>query len=98
MQKHIAIVEDQPAIRENYIDAFTRHGYRVSGYSNRSQALTAFTHTLPDLIIIDINLGTEVEGVGVPFWRIGATASRNLQTTPLFRVPIINICKYRPPR
>jgi len=62
MQKHIAIVEDQPAIRENYVDAFTRHGYRVSGYTNRAQALTAFTHTLPDLVIIDINLGSEVEG------------------------------------
>ena len=62
MQKHIAIVEDQPAIRENYVDAFTRQGYRVSGFSNRQQALTAFTHTLPDLVIIDINLGSEVEG------------------------------------
>lgn len=62
MQKHIAIVEDQPAIRENYVDAFTRHGYRVSGFSNRAQALTAFTHKLPDLVIIDINLGSEVEG------------------------------------
>ena len=62
MQKHIAIVEDQPAIRENYVDAFTRHGYRVSGFSNRSQALAAFTHKLPDLVIIDINLGAEVEG------------------------------------
>lgn len=62
MQKHIAIVEDQPAIRENYVDAFTRHGYRVSGFSNRGQALAAFTHKLPDLVIIDINLGVEVEG------------------------------------
>lgn len=62
MHKHIAIVEDQPAIRENYVDAFTRHGYRVSGFSNRAQALTAFTHKLPDLVIIDINLGAEVEG------------------------------------
>lgn len=62
MHKHIAIVEDEPAIRENYVDAFTRHGYRVSGYSNRAQALAAFTHALPDLLIIDINLGSEVEG------------------------------------
>ena len=30
MSQHIAIVEDEPAIRENYADAFRRAGYRVS--------------------------------------------------------------------
>ncbi|HMB73707.1 MAG TPA: response regulator, partial [Gammaproteobacteria bacterium] len=39
-----------------------RHGYRVSGYPGRVEALEAFEARLPDLVIIDINLGNEAEG------------------------------------
>ncbi len=62
MGHHIAIVEDEPAIRENYADAFRRQGYRVSGYANRPTALEAFEARLPDLVIIDVTLGDEPEG------------------------------------
>lgn len=62
MKRHIAIVEDEPAIRENYADAFRRQGYRVSGYESRAQALEAFEGRLPDLVVIDISLGEEPEG------------------------------------
>lgn len=61
-QRHVAIVEDDRAIRDNYAAALARHGYRVSGYASRSTALEAFAARLPDLVIIDINLGTEAEG------------------------------------
>ncbi len=60
--KLIAIVEDEPAIRENYAAAFRKQGYAVKGYSNRQDALTAFRQRLPDLVIIDVNLGEEIEG------------------------------------
>ena len=60
--RHVAIVEDEQAIRENYSAALARQGYRVSGYSDRSAALAAFAARLPDLVIIDINLGSEAEG------------------------------------
>jgi two-component system, OmpR family, response regulator len=59
---HIAIVEDEPAIRENYADAFRRAGYRVSGFATRREALDAFQSRLPDLVIIDVSLGSEPEG------------------------------------
>jgi two-component system OmpR family response regulator len=62
MGYRIAIVEDEPTIRENYADALRRQGYRVSGFGDRSAALEAFDTRLPDLVIIDITLGTEPEG------------------------------------
>ncbi len=58
----VAVVEDEVAIRDNYAAALRRQGYRVAGYSTRKQALAAFEARLPDLVIIDINLGDEIEG------------------------------------
>jgi two-component system OmpR family response regulator len=58
----VAVVEDEPAIRENYAAGLRRHGYRVAAYADRPAALAAFEAGLPDLVIIDINLGREVEG------------------------------------
>ncbi|HTY49361.1 MAG TPA: proteobacterial dedicated sortase system response regulator [Steroidobacteraceae bacterium] len=60
--KLIAIVEDEPAIRDNYAAAFTREGYGVRTYGNRRQAMAAFTARLPDLAVIDISLEDEPEG------------------------------------
>jgi two-component system OmpR family response regulator len=60
--RHVAIVEDETAIRDNYAAALGRNGYRVSGFGSRAAALEAFGARLPDLVIIDINLGSEAEG------------------------------------
>jgi two-component system OmpR family response regulator len=60
--KLVAVIEDELAIRDNYLAALRRQGYRVAGYANRKDALAAFDSRLPDLVIIDINLGNEVEG------------------------------------
>ena len=62
MARHIAIVEDEAAIRHNYEDALRRYGYQVSGYGDRETALTALRRRLPDLVIIDVGLGDDVEG------------------------------------
>ena len=62
MSRHIAIVEDEAAIRENYADAFRREGYRVSTHAARRAALEAFAARLPDLVLIDVSLGDEPEG------------------------------------
>jgi len=62
MKKHIAIVEDEPALRENYAAALSRHGYSVKTYGNRKTAMQAFQIHLPDLAIIDISLEDEAEG------------------------------------
>jgi len=60
--KLVVVVEDEAAIRDNYLAGLRRQGYRVAGYANRKDALAAFENRLPDLVIIDVNLGTEVEG------------------------------------
>lgn len=60
--KKIVIVEDEAAIRENYIDVLKKHGYNVQGYDNRPDAQAAFEQNLPDLAIIDIGLQDEIDG------------------------------------
>ncbi|MCP3663000.1 MAG: proteobacterial dedicated sortase system response regulator [Gammaproteobacteria bacterium] len=62
MAKRIAIVEDEPAIRENYAIALENQGYTVSGYDERQQALAQFDRQLPDLVILDIGLGSDMDG------------------------------------
>src|SRR5258708_11452870 len=56
MKRQVAIVEDEPAIRDNYAAAFTREGYVVRAYGNRKQAMAALVTRLPDLAVIDISL------------------------------------------
>ena len=60
--KLIAIIEDEPAIRDNYAAAFAREGYAVRTYGNRKQAMAACAARLPDLAVIDISLEDEPEG------------------------------------
>lgn len=62
MSRTIAVVEDEAPIRENYLDAFRRHGYAATGYGSRRNAHEAFADRLPDLVVIDIGLGDEPEG------------------------------------
>jgi two-component system OmpR family response regulator len=62
MAQHIAIVEDEAAIAANYRDALQRRGFEVSIHVSRDAAANAFKLRLPDLAIIDIGLGDEVEG------------------------------------
>lgn len=61
MAKSIAIVEDDPDQRANYRDAITKKGYQVTAYATRQEALDGFDKQLPDLAILDIILGEEVD-------------------------------------
>jgi two-component system OmpR family response regulator len=62
MPLRIAIVEDEPAIRANYTDAFRAQGYEVAAFAGRAEALTAFRVRLPDLAVLDIGLGDDPDG------------------------------------
>jgi two-component system, OmpR family, response regulator len=62
MSRRIALVEDEPAIRENYADALRAQGYEVAAYADRASALQAMKTRLPDLAILDIGLKNEVDG------------------------------------
>ncbi len=61
MSKNIVIVEDDPDQRANYADAITNKGYAVRAYAGRQEALAGFDDALPDLAILDIILGDEVD-------------------------------------
>ncbi|MDR2244162.1 MAG: proteobacterial dedicated sortase system response regulator [Burkholderiales bacterium] len=80
MSRHIALIEDEPALRDNCAEALRRQGYKVSTYANRAEALAAFAARLPDLALIDIGLGDEVDG--------GFTLCRELRARSE-RLPII---------
>ncbi len=62
MPRSIAIVEDEAAIRHNYMDALQRQKFQVSGYADRRTAMDAFRRRLPELVLIDVGLGDDVEG------------------------------------
>ncbi|MET0091275.1 MAG: proteobacterial dedicated sortase system response regulator [Candidatus Thiodiazotropha sp.] len=61
-QRTIALIEDEQVIRDNYRDYLTRQGYLVKGYASRTEASSAFARALPDLVILDIGLGEDVDG------------------------------------
>lgn len=62
MSPLITIIEDEPAIRDNYAALLRRHGYAVNAYANRRQASAALRRALPDLVILDIGLDDEPDG------------------------------------
>ena len=61
MAKTIAVVEDDPDQRRNYVDALTRRGFSVQAYGSRREALVGFASILPDLAVLDIMLGEEMD-------------------------------------
>lgn len=62
MQKNIALIEDEQALRDNYVASLSKQGYKVSAYADRASAQAAFAIALPDLAIIDIGLGDDIDG------------------------------------
>jgi two-component system OmpR family response regulator len=62
MARRIALVEDDPTIRQNYTDALQRAGYEVSAFADRASASRTLAARLPELAIIDIGLGADIDG------------------------------------
>ena len=62
MSRRIAIIEDDPTIRANYAEALRKHGFEVTAYAARAEALAAMSARLPDLALIDIGLGADIDG------------------------------------
>ncbi|MDE0887484.1 MAG: response regulator transcription factor [Myxococcota bacterium] len=61
MQTTIAVVEDERDQRENYVAALSDR-YRVCTYASRLEALEGLEREAPDLAILDVILGDEVDG------------------------------------
>jgi two-component system, OmpR family, response regulator len=62
MARRIALVEDDPTIRQNYCDALSRAGYEVAAFGDRASASRTLAARLPELAIIDIGLGSDIDG------------------------------------
>jgi two-component system OmpR family response regulator len=80
MARRIALVEDDPTIRQNYSDALTRAGYEVAAFGDRASASRTLAARLPELAIIDIGLGADIDG--------GFALCRDLRNASA-RLPII---------
>ena len=61
MDKLITIIEDEQHIGENYRDAFSKRGFKVSLYQDKASALLAMANQLPDLVLIDLGLGSDAD-------------------------------------
>ena len=62
MTKRVALVEDDSAIRDNISDALKKYGYEVQPFASRAEAMAVLKTRLPDMAIIDIGLGAEMDG------------------------------------
>ena len=62
MGKRVVLVEDEPAIRENYTLALSKRGYEVTAFSSVEEAQQGMTDRLPELAILDVALNDEPEG------------------------------------
>ena len=62
MNRTIAVVEDDPRLRENYTQVLHRNTFEVQAFSNRPEAWKALSQQLPDMAILDISLEQEPEG------------------------------------
>jgi two-component system OmpR family response regulator len=62
MSRRIALVEDDPVLRENVADVLRRQGYETVVYADRAAAQAGMHARLPDLAIVDIGLGDEIDG------------------------------------
>lgn len=61
MPKQIILVEDEPILCENYAKSIREQGYEVITSNTKQDALDILNKRLPDLAILDIGLGDDVE-------------------------------------
>ncbi len=59
---HIAVIEDDPIQLESLVTALEQQGFSVDSFDNRQSAEESFSESLPNLVISDIILGSEVDG------------------------------------
>jgi two-component system OmpR family response regulator len=62
VKQTIAIIEDDAEQRSYYADALRSNNYNVQEYEDRQQAIDSFEKELPDLVLLDIALKSEVGG------------------------------------
>ena len=61
-QQHILVVEDDPTLATLEADILTAHGYHVVSVASGELAITTLHHTIPDLVVLDLELPGEMHG------------------------------------
>jgi two-component system, OmpR family, KDP operon response regulator KdpE len=65
MKLKILIVDDEPQIRKQLKIGLTGYGYEVATALNGQEAITLTAQLSPDIIVLDISLGSEPDGLEV---------------------------------
>jgi len=60
--KIVAVVEDDFDQRENYADVLATQGFEIQAYGSKTEAQAGFQKALPDIAILDIMLGEDMDG------------------------------------
>ena len=60
--KVVAVVEDDFDQRENYADVLAAQGFEIQAYGSKLEAQAGFQKSLPDIAILDIMLGEDMDG------------------------------------
>ena len=60
-RRRIVLVEDEPALRDNYVLALERAGFEVETHAGAASAGASVAARVPDAAILDIGLGTDAE-------------------------------------
>lgn len=62
----VLIVEDEPLIAENIAMYLNNHDYEVAGIAyDYEEAILKLEQEKPDIVLLDINLGRELDGIDV---------------------------------
>src|SRR5213080_100597 len=59
---HILVVEDDSSLANLEAGILTAHGYMVAIASNGEMAITVLEHTMPDLVLLDLDLSGTING------------------------------------
>ncbi len=59
MNRHLALVEDNETILDNYADFLAEAGFRVDRYGTKAGALKGLLTDMPELLLLDIELHNE---------------------------------------
>jgi DNA-binding response OmpR family regulator len=59
---HILVVEDDSSLANLEAGILKAHGYAVAIASNGEMAISALEHTLPDLVLLDLDLSGTING------------------------------------
>jgi two-component system KDP operon response regulator KdpE len=82
MKLKILIVDDEPQIRKQLKIGLSGYGYEVTTALNGQEALTLTAQLNPDIIILDISLGSEPDGLEV------CRRLREWSTTPIIMLSV----------